>query len=277
MPLPFETYRDRVFNSSAFFAILTLEVKMKVKHLITILFFLIGCFYLTAEELPFDSAVFDTTKGPLKITFIGHASLMINFDNKVIQIDPVSKIADYTKLPKADLILITHHHGDHLDPIALEPLRTSTTRIICTTLCAPKLTDGEIIANGGHKEVFQIGIDAVPAYNIVHKREDGTLFHVKGEGNGYILTFANKRVYIGGDTENIPEMKELKDIDVAFLPMNLPYTMTPEMLVDAAKLFSPKILYIYHFFPDKTDFPGLIAMFKDNKTTELRIPQPPKE
>jgi L-ascorbate metabolism protein UlaG (beta-lactamase superfamily) len=241
-----------------------------------IFLFLIGI-YLVAAELPFDSAEFKTSKGPLKITFIGHGSLMFNFDNMVIHVDPFSKLTDYKKLPQADLILITHHHGDHLDPAALEPLRTTTTRIICTTLCRPKLTDGEIIANGEHKQVKNISIDAVPAYNIAHKREDGTPFHVKGEGNGYVLTFGDKRVYVAGDTENIPEMKQLKNIDIAFLPMNLPYTMTPEMVKEAVKLFTPKILYIYHFFPEQTDFNALITLFKSVKTTELRIPKQPTE
>lgn len=247
------------------------------KYLIT-LFFLIGvCLNLSGAGLTYDSATFETDKGPLKISFIGHGSLMLQFAQLVIHVDPFSKIADYTKLPQADLILITHHHGDHLDPLALEPLRNTSTRILCTTLCKPKLTDGEIISNGEHKEIKNISIEAVPAYNLVNKREDGTPFHPKGEGNGYILTFGNKRVYIAGDTENIPEMTQLKNIDIAFLPLNLPFTMTPEMFLEAAKSFSPRILYPYHFFPDKTDFPALINMFKDIKGIELRIPQEPKE
>lgn len=244
---------------------------------ISSLFLTLFSVYLSSAELPFDSTRFDTNQGPLEITFIGHGSLMLKYKNRVIHVDPYSKLTDYKKLPQADLLLITHHHGDHLDPITLELLRKPSTRIIYTALCQAKFPGGEMMANGEHKEVNGIVIDAVPAYNIVHKREDGTPFHIKGEGNGYVLTFGDKHVYIAGDTENIPEMKTLKNIDIAFLPMNLPYTMTPEMLVDATKSFSPKILYIYHFFPDKTDFAGLQEMFKEIKTTELRIPQPPRE
>jgi L-ascorbate metabolism protein UlaG (beta-lactamase superfamily) len=114
-----------------------------------------------------------------------------------------------------------------------------------------------------------IEVEAVPAYNIVHKRDDGQFWHPKGEGNGYVLTIGDKRVYIAGDTENTPEMKALEDIDVAFLPMNLPYTMTPEMVADAAAAFQPKILYPYHF--GKTDTSRLLELLADNADIEVRI------
>ena len=109
----------------------------------------------------------------------------------------------------------------------------------------------------------------VLAYNIVHKRDTGQPFHPKGVGNGYIITFGDKRVYVAGDTENVPEMKGLKSIDIAFLPMNLPYTMTPEMVADAAKAFKPKILYPYHF--GETDTSKVVSLLKGTPEIEVRI------
>jgi len=123
--------------------------------------------------------------------------------------------------------------------------------------------------NGDLKTVEGLKIEAVPAYNLVHKRETGQPFHPKGSGNGYIITFGDKRVYIAGDTENISEMKGLKNIDIAFLPMNLPYTMTPEMVADAAKAFKPKILYPYHF--GETDTSRVVSLLKGTPEVEVRI------
>ena len=123
--------------------------------------------------------------------------------------------------------------------------------------------------NGDVKTIKGIKIEAVPAYNIVHKRDNGEPFHPKGAGNGYVIHFGDKKVYIAGDTENIPEMKELKDIDIAFLPMNLHYTMTPEMVAGAAKSFMPKILYPYHY--GETDVSKIVDLMKDTKDVEVRI------
>jgi L-ascorbate metabolism protein UlaG (beta-lactamase superfamily) len=123
--------------------------------------------------------------------------------------------------------------------------------------------------NGDRQTVMDIDIEAVPAYNLVHKRENGEFYHPKGEGNGYVLTFGDTRVYVAGDTENIPEMKALEDIDIAFLPMNLPYTMSPEMVVDAVSAFKPKVLYPYHY--GDTDVSELIDLLKENVDTEVRI------
>ena len=125
--------------------------------------------------------------------------------------------------------------------------------------------------NGDVKTIGGLKIEAVPAYNLVHKRPNGSPYHPKGSGNGYIITFGDKRVYVAGDTENVPEMKKLKNIDIAFLPMNLPYTMTPEMVADAAKAFKPRILYPYHF--GETDTSKLVALLKDAKGIEVRIRQ----
>ena len=217
----------------------------------------------------FESDVIKTSAGDLKITFIGHGSLMFTFGGKVIHVDPYSELADYTQLPKADVILLTHEHRDHLDLEALNAVRTEKTVVVLTETCAKQVPGGILMMNGDVKTVEGLKIEAVPAYNIVHKRDTGQPFHPKGVGNGYIITFGDKRAYVAGDTENIPEMKGLKNIAIAFLPMNLPYTMTPEMLADAAKAFKPKILYPYHF--GETDTSKLLSLLKETPEIEVRI------
>ena len=222
-----------------------------------------------AEEKKLEEDTFQTEQGDLKITFIGHGTLMLTWQNKVIHVDPVSREADYTKLPKADLVLITHEHGDHLDPKALELIRQPQTKIVLTKICAEKVAGGLVMKNGDMRTVDGLKIEAAPAYNIAHKRPDGNPFHPKGNGNGYVVTFGKLRVYIAGDTENIPEMKDLKKIDIAFLPMNLPYTMTPAMVADVARVFAPKILYPYHY--GQTDPNELVKLLADDKNIEVRI------
>jgi len=217
----------------------------------------------------FEKDVFQTDKGELSITFIGHGTLMMEFDGKVIHIDSVPAYADYQKLPKADLILITHEHGDHFDKATIDLLKKETTKLILTQICHDKYGDGVVMKNGDSGTYAGINIEAVPAYNIKHMRSANTPYHPKGNGNGYILHFGNKTVYIAGDTENIPEMKNLKNIDIAFLPVNLPYTMTPEMLAEAAKMFNPKILYPYHY--GNTDTNMLLELMKNQSGTEVRI------
>jgi L-ascorbate metabolism protein UlaG (beta-lactamase superfamily) len=217
----------------------------------------------------FETDNITTSNGDLKITFIGHASLIFTFNGKVIHVDPDGKLADYSTLPKADIILITHEHSDHFDLSAIKILRTNQTKLVLTETCAQKISGVMVMKNGEVQTVQGIKIEAVPAYNIIHKRDSGQPFHPKGVGNGYILTFGNTRVYVAGDTENIPEMKTLQGIDVAFLPMNLPYTMTPEMVADAAKLFKPKILYPYHY--GDTDTSNLVELLKDEQEIEVRI------
>lgn len=210
-----------------------------------------------------------TADGPLEITFIGHGSLMFTFGDTIIHVDPYSILTDYTRLPKADLILLTHEHRDHMDPVALSALRTEKTAVVLNQACAEQVLGGIILPNGDTKTILGIKIEAVPAYNIVHMRSEGQPFHPRGSGNGYVLTFADKRVYVAGDTENIPEMKQLQAIDIAFLPMNLPYTMTPEMAVDAAKSFKPRILYPYHY--GNSDTSKLVALLKNEPEIEVRI------
>ncbi len=217
----------------------------------------------------FEQDIFPTSRGDLKITFIGHGTLMLEWEGKVIHVDPVSNLADYKSLPKADLILITHEHGDHLDARAVELLRKSDTQIIITAKGAEKLKSGIPMENGQTLTEKGIKIEAIPAYNIVHMRSQNNPYHPKGDGNGYILNLGDKRVYIAGDTENTPEMKALKNIDIAFLPMNLPYTMTPEMVADAARAFKPRVLYPYHF--GNTDTAKLVNLLKDQPEIEVRI------
>jgi L-ascorbate metabolism protein UlaG (beta-lactamase superfamily) len=217
----------------------------------------------------YETDTLPTSGGNLQITFFGHASLMFKFKGLVIYADPVSQYADFSKMPKADLIVVTHEHGDHLDAAAIDKVHTNKTKLVYTAACAEKVPGGIVMKNGESRTIDGIKIEAVPAYNLVHMRSEGVPFHARGVGNGYVLTFGGKRVYIAGDTENIPEMSNLGKIDVAFLPMNLPYTMTPEMVAEAAKRIKPKILYPYHF--GNTDTAKLVALLKGEKGIEIRI------
>jgi len=206
-----------------------------------------------------------TSAGVVEMSFIGHGSLMFKVNNFVIHIDPVTSSGRYENLPKADLILVTHEHYDHLDTELIEDLRKQSTVLLCNQNSASKVSWAQVMKPGDKKDISNIIVETVPAYNIVNERAKGQPFHPKGIGNGYILTIGDKRFYIAGDTENTPEMKALKNIDVAFLPMNLPYTMTPVMVADAARSFKPKILYPYHFGETNTD--EIIRLLKDTDIT----------
>ncbi len=217
----------------------------------------------------YESDVLETSAGDLTITFLGHGTLMLEIGGKVIHVDPYGRVADYGGLPKADLVLLTHDHGDHLDPAALGKIRTAKTQVVMTQGCAGRVDGGIVMRNGDTRTVAGIQIEAVPAYNILHERAPGQPYHPKGAGNGYILTFGDTRVYLAGDSENTPEMKALTGIDVAFLPMNLPYTMTPEMVADAAKAFRPKVVYPYHY--GDTDTSRLVKLLSGEPDIEVRI------
>ena len=238
------------------------------------IFVMLGCLALAlggpanAGEA-FEVDVLDTSAGPLNITFIGHGSLIFDFGGRTIHVDPYGQLADYSKLPKADLVLITHEHRDHLDLKALESVRRADTVVIANGAAAGQVPGALAMGNGDVRQVLGITIEAVPAYNLVHKRDNGQPFHPKGAGNGYILGFGDKRVYVAGDTENIPEMKALRAIDCAFLPMNLPYTMTPEMVAEAATVFRPQLLYPYHY--GETDPAKLVELLSEHKEIEVRI------
>jgi L-ascorbate metabolism protein UlaG (beta-lactamase superfamily) len=212
------------------------------------------------------SDVLSFPSGELRITFIGHGTLMLDWKGWIIHVDPVSREADYTKLPKADLILITHEHADHLDPKAVAQIRQAGTRIVANEAAAKALSGAEVLHNGEAITINGVNILAIAAYNTTPGREH---FHPRGRGNGYVLDFAGQRVYIAGDTEVTREMLGLKDIAVAFLPMNQPYTMTPEQVAEAARALRPRILYPYHY--GETDPARLPALLKDLPEVEVRI------
>ncbi len=190
--------------------------------------------------------VFQTSAGPVTITPIHHASLVLEAGGKWIYVDPTPK-GYFANRPKADLILITDIHGDHMDPETVKLLEQSDTKIIAPVSVARTITNAERLANGGETTWDGWKIEALPMYNMVRGPAPGRSFHPKGRGNGYVLTYGGKRFYIAGDTEGTPEMRALKSIDVAFVPMNLPFTMTPEEAADAVKEFHPKVVYPYHY------------------------------
>lgn len=199
---------------------------------------------LIAGDYEKDTFLTDSGK-EVTITFIKHGSLMLTYEGRRIQVDPVTLFAQYSTFPKADYILVTHEHGDHLDAQAIDTLTQANTRLILNPSSREILGKGEEIRNGERLQLTDdILLEAVPAYNTTPGREQ---YHPRHRDNGYILTIDGLRIYIAGDTEDIPEMRELKEIDIAFLPVNQPYTMTVDQAVRAAKMFSPKVLYPYHF------------------------------
>ncbi len=207
--------------------------------------------------------VFKTKSGKtVKFHALVHASIRIEYDGRGIMIDPVTKLGnktiDYSAMPKADYIFVTHEHGDHFDKEALKLLTDNKTQLVMNKRCAEMLGYGEIMVNGQRSMFNDIKVEAVPAYNTSEGR---TQFHPKGRDNGYILTIDGLRIYIAGDTEDIPEMQDIKDIDIAFMPCNQPYTMTTEQLVKAAKTIKPKVLFPYHY--GQTDVSGIPSQLKD--------------
>ena len=192
-----------------------------------------------------------TTKSGKKVRFtcIKHASIQINYNGLEIQVDPVGKgmkpETDYTQFPKADIILVTHEHHDHFDSDAIAQLTKASTKIYLNPAVHKMFGSGKALKNGDKVKIANdITIEAVPAYNTTPGREQ---FHPKGRDNGYILTLDGMRIYIAGDTEDIPEMANIKDISIAFLPCNQPYTMTIEQAANAAKIIQPKVLFPYHY------------------------------
>ena len=206
--------------------------------------------------------VFKTKSGKtVKMHALMHSCIRIEFDGREIQIDPVGKMGnrtiDYASMPKADYILVTHEHGDHYDASAIKQLTGANTQLIMNKRCADMYGSGLVLANGQSATVGGVMIEAVPAYNIT---EGHTQFHPKDRDNGYVLTLDGLRIYIAGDTEDIPEMADIKDIDIAFLPCNQPYTMTPEQLLRVAKTIKPKVLFPYHY--GQTDVSTLPSQLK---------------
>jgi L-ascorbate metabolism protein UlaG (beta-lactamase superfamily) len=194
--------------------------------------------------------------GPITITAIQHASVQVEHAGKVIQVDPAQ--GDFAKAKPADLVLVTDIHGDHLNPDLIAKVRKAGAPVVMPE--AVRAQAGEkipapivVMTNGETKTVAGVSIAAVPMYNLTRGPSAGQLFHTKGRGNGYVVTLGGKRLYFAGDTECTAEMKALKNIDAAFIPMNLPYTMTPAEAADCVKAFKPKIAYPYHFQGQKPE------------------------
>ena len=243
---------------------------MKMKKMIACFLASIGLNAVCAQA-NYETDVFKTKSGKtVKFHALVHASIRIEFDGKEIEIDPVrklgNKVIDYSTMPKADYIFVTHEHGDHFDKDAIKLLSKEGTQLVMNNRCA-EMYDGKcaVLSNDQSAKLGAVKVEAVPAYNTT---EDRMQFHPKGRDNGYILTLDGLRIYIAGDTEDIAEMKDIKDIDIAFLPCNQPYTMTPEQLVKAANTVKPKVLFPYHY--GKTDvsrIPGLLM----GRGIEVRI------
>lgn len=214
---------------------------MKLLCLICSILFLVSFSHAGSQ-----TQVFATSAGPVRITPLNHASTLIEAGGKVIYLDP-AKPVDFSGKPKADLILITDIHGDHMDPEAIKAVTKAGTEILAPPAVVQTVTTGKAIANGETKTWQDWSIEAIPAYNLKRGPSPGKLFHDKGRGNGYVLSYGGKRFYFSGDTEGVPEMRALKNIDVAFVCMNLPYTMTPEEAADAVKAFHPRIVIPYHY------------------------------
>lgn len=183
------------------------------------------------------------SRGDIIFALFGHATIGIEWDGKHIYIDPCCSEADFTTLPKADAILITHHHDDHFDPQAVEMLRQSDTVIITNAVVGKEIEGAEVLEEGGRTFMNSwMAVEAIPAYNI-----ERTQYHPRERGdNGYIIEVAGRRIYVGGDTELTPEMRAVEEIDYLFLPVNLPYTMTVDMAVEAARAIRPRVFYPFH-------------------------------
>ena len=230
---------------------------MKMRILLSLLLSLIIMNQTFAKPIETDSF---TTKEGKKVTlhFIQHASFYFTFDEITIYSDPVQyEGVDYQTMPKADVILVTHEHYDHLDKDVINLISTPNTVIFCNKTAGEVLKTGIILQNGDQVSNV-INIEAVPAYNTTEGR---AIYHPKGRDNGYVITLGGSRIYISGDCEDMPEMAKLENIDVAFLPINQPYTMTVEQAINAAKIIKPKILYPIHY--SDTDLTGLSVLKKE--------------
>ena len=198
-------------------------------------------FLLSAAAFAAAPDQFPTAAGALEITPIRHASLLIQAGGKTLYVDPAQ--GDYDALPKADYILITDVHGDHMVPAIIDKLKKPSTVILAPKAVVATVASATVISNGETRTLGDFKVEALPMYNTTPERQQ---YHPKGRGNGYLLTYGGKRIYISGDTEGIPEMKALRNIDIAFVCMNLPFTMSPQEAAAAVRAFHPAVVYPYH-------------------------------
>jgi len=228
-----------------------------------------------APKTQFEEDVIPTSRGDLKITSLAKSSVMFTFEGKVIYVDPVAQFADYSRLPKADLILITNDESDHLDTKTIELLSKNGTALVVCPFCSIDLPTGTIMINGETQTVAGLRIEAVAAYNIKGRGGNGKPFTVKGTANGYVVTFGDKRVYVASQTENVPEVKALRNIDVAFLPVNNTgfgaqlNTMNHEMFADTVKAMRPKIVFPYNY--GNNDPQTLAQLVAGEQGIEVRV------
>lgn len=225
---------------------------------------------LVADTIP-------ATGGNIVLTPMTHAHVQIEFGGKVIHVDPTGQSALASAKP-ADIIVVTDVHGDHMDPAAIDKLKKASTIYVAPNALAGKFPGKtEIFKNGETRTIDGVSIQAVAAYNLQRGPAAGQFFHEKGRGNAYVLTLGGKRIFFSGDTECVPEIKALTRIDVAFLTMNLPYTMPPQEAADCAKAFKPAVVYAYHYrgmggpTPEQNQ-QAFVAAMKGTAGVEVRTP-----
>lgn len=228
---------------------------------------------ISAIILNFSMSCIAQNKLDSEIDFIpiSHGTMAIRTGNATIYVDPVGDVETFSELPAPDIILITDVHGDHMDPEAVSSLKTEKTRIIAPKAVIDRLKLGEILNNGQKKTIKDITIEAIPMYNLTEER---LRFHEKGRGNGYVINANGKRIYISGDTEDIKEMRDLENIDFAFICMNLPYTMTVEQAASAVLEMKPRVVFPYHYrgtggYSDIEKFKQIVT--GKNKGIEVRL------
>ena len=244
--------------------------RKNVPVLLSSILVLIAAFGLSPQgrSASYSTDTIPTLGGEIRITPINHAAFLLQYGGKVIVVDPTGQ-GDYSDLPMPDLILVTDVHADHMDRVTIDKLKKPSTIVVAPPAVAKTITEAQTISNGEKKTIEGIAIEAVPMYNMVRGPSAGTFYHDKGRGNGYVLTLGSKRIYISGDTECIPEMKALKNIDIAFLCMNLPYTMPPSEAAECVKAFRPKIVYPYHYRGSNVE--EFASALKDTKGVEVRL------